>query len=138
MSEQNVEVVQRLFDAVARRDSATVLALYDPEVEWDGSRHRWGEVMRRESVFRGHEELREWSRAYHEMWEHLEDTVEELIDAGVSVVSIVTTRGRGKTSQVDVEWKENSGVWTVRAGRITKVVWFPTRREALEAAGLSE
>jgi ketosteroid isomerase-like protein len=38
MSRENVEVVQRLFDAIGRRDSEAVLALYDPEIEWDASR----------------------------------------------------------------------------------------------------
>ena len=35
MSEENVEIVRRAHDAVARRDTETVLALYDAEVEWD-------------------------------------------------------------------------------------------------------
>ena len=29
-------------------------------------------------------------------------------------------------------------VWTIRNGKVVRVVWFPTREEALEAAGLSE
>jgi ketosteroid isomerase-like protein len=37
MSKENVEVVREIYDAVARRDTETVLALYDPEVEWDFS-----------------------------------------------------------------------------------------------------
>jgi ketosteroid isomerase-like protein len=39
MSQGNVEVVRQLFDAVASRDTATVLSLYDRDLEWDGS-HR--------------------------------------------------------------------------------------------------
>ena len=35
MSWDNVAIVRRLYDAVACRDSATVLAIYDPQVEWD-------------------------------------------------------------------------------------------------------
>lgn len=35
MSEENVEIVRRLFDAAARGDAAAVLACYDPEVEID-------------------------------------------------------------------------------------------------------
>jgi hypothetical protein len=30
----------------------------------------------------------------------------------------------------------HAGVWTLRDGKITRVVWFATREEALEAAGL--
>jgi ketosteroid isomerase-like protein len=37
MSQENVEVVRRVYDAVARRDSAAVLDLYDPEVVLDPS-----------------------------------------------------------------------------------------------------
>jgi hypothetical protein len=29
-------------------------------------------------------------------------------------------------------------VWTIRKGKVIRVVWFPTRADALEAAGLSE
>jgi hypothetical protein len=29
-------------------------------------------------------------------------------------------------------------VWTLRQGRVIRLVWFPTRDHALEAAGLSE
>jgi ketosteroid isomerase-like protein len=138
VSRENLEIVRKLFNAAARRDSATVLSLYDPHVEWDGSRHRWTEVMGEAgSRFRGHEGLRAWSRQYYETWEKIEDELEELIDAGNDVVSVVTTRARGRGSGVEVEWKHNAGVWTIRDGKIVRVTWFPTRAEALEAAGLS-
>jgi ketosteroid isomerase-like protein len=138
MSEENVEIVRRLFEAVARRDSATVLALYDPDVEWDGSRHQWAEILEGPAIFHGHDGLRVWARNYYETWENLEDNIEELIDAGDSVVSIVTTRARGRGSGIDVELKHNAGVWTLRDGRVVRVQWLPNRKEALEAAGLSE
>ena len=38
MSRENVDVVRRVYEAAARRDSATVFALYDTEVELDNSR----------------------------------------------------------------------------------------------------
>ena len=44
MSQENVELVRGIYDAVARRDSESVLALYDPEVEWDMSRGAWREL----------------------------------------------------------------------------------------------
>jgi ketosteroid isomerase-like protein len=54
MSEENV-VVRRLYEAAARRDTATVLSIYDPDFEWDGSRSRWGEVLDEDARFRGHD-----------------------------------------------------------------------------------
>jgi ketosteroid isomerase-like protein len=35
MSEENVELVRRLYEAVAGRDSDTVLSIYHPDLEWD-------------------------------------------------------------------------------------------------------
>ena len=124
MSQENVEIVRRLFDAVAGRDAATVLALYDRDLEWDGSRSRWSELLQAGVSFRGHEGLRRFSRAYYEMWESFHDEIQELIDAGDHVVSVVTTRGRGRASGIDVEWRGNAGVWTIREGKIVKVAWF--------------
>ena len=137
MSQENVEVVRRVYDAAARRDTEAVFSLYDPDVEWDGSRSRWAEVMPRPQV-RGHEELRGVFREYFEMWETLEDDLQELIDAGDYVISVVTSRGRGRISGVEVEWAGNAGVWTIRDGKVVRVVWFSSRKEALEAVGLSQ
>ena len=138
MSQENVEIVRRVYDAAARRDTEEILALYHPDVEWDGTRTRWAEVIPGTSQFRGHEELQKFFRMYYEMWESFEDDVQELIDSGDSVVSVVTSRGRGRASGVDVEWAGNSGVWTIRDGKVIRVVWFPSREEALEAVGLRE
>ena len=139
MSRENVEVVRRIYEASAIRDTDQVLSLYDPEVEWDGSRHRWAEVMAGETRFRGHARLRHFFRRYYEMWESFEYDVEELIDAGEDIIiSVVTSRARGRSSGVEVEWADQVGVWTIRNGRVVRVVWLPTRQDALEAVGLSE
>jgi ketosteroid isomerase-like protein len=56
MSQENVEIVRRVYDAAARHDAATVMALYDPEVEWDNSTGLGG--ITGGGVYRGHEGLR--------------------------------------------------------------------------------
>jgi ketosteroid isomerase-like protein len=136
MSRANVETVRRVYDAVARRDTRSVLALYDPEVEWDMSRGAWGD-LEGGGIHQGHEGLRSWFRKQYEVWEKWEDEPDELIDAGDHVVSVVTSRSRGRTSGVEVE-SHHAAVWTLREGRVVRVTWFPTREEALTAAGLSE
>ena len=102
MSQEDVDVVRRLFDAVANRDTATVLSLYDRDLEWDGSRSRWAEVLQAEASFKGHEGLRRFSRAYYEMWEGFHDEIQELIDAGDHVVSVVTTRATTRLKSTSV------------------------------------
>ena len=138
MSRENVEVVRRLYEAAASRDRSALLAIYDTEVEWDGSRSRWAEVLSGAPTWRGHDQLQTFFRAYYEMWENLEDDLLELIDVGDHVISVVTTRGRGRSSGVEVEWEGQAGLWTIRDGKVVRVVWFPSREEALEAVELRE
>ena len=137
MSEENVEIVQRVYAAAARRDPEAVLALYDLEVEWDNSAGPFSDLFGRR-VYRGHEGLRIFFHEYTETWENLEESLEELIDAGDHVVSVQSTQARGRASGVEVGWKHNAGVWTVGDGKIIRVAWFGSRAEALEAAGLRE
>ena len=138
MSKEDVEIVRRVYDAAARRDAATVFSLYDPKVELDATRlelpHYSGDAG---GTYRGHDGLRGFFREWHEAWSEIEYDYEELIDAGEHVISVVTRRARGRVSGVAVE-RPFALVWTVHDGRVVRVVWFPSRDEALEAAGLSE
>ena len=136
MSQENVGVVRLVYEAVARRDTASVLALYDPDIEIDSSRIPEAQLTGR-SVIRGHEALRELFREWSEAWESVEDDCEELIDAGERVISVVVRRGRGRASGAETTALRVC-VWTIRDGKVLRVVWFPTREEALKAVGLSE
>ena len=60
---------------------------------------------------------------------------QELIDAGDKVISLVVTRGRGRSSGVETELR-HYGVWTIRDAKIARVAWFYSREDALRAAGL--
>ena len=136
MSRENVEIVRRVYEASARRDSAAVLALYDPDVMIDVTHGAVGEVAGR-TIHHGHEGLRTFFRAWYEAWDSVEPDLKDLLQAGERVVSIEITRGRGRASGIEVELQQY-GVWTIRDGKIVRVVWFTTRDDALEAAGLSE
>src|SRR5215210_2022922 len=101
MSQENVEIVRRVYDAAARRDAATVLALYDPDVELDATALGIAAPPGADAgVFRGHEGLRSLFREWHEAWGKIEYDYEELIDAGERVISVVTRHARGRASGV--------------------------------------
>jgi ketosteroid isomerase-like protein len=136
MSQENVEVVRRIYDAVARGDSETVLSLYDPDIEWDMSRGAFGDIGGGR-VYRGHDGLRSFFREQWEAWDRWQDHPEELIDADTHVVSVVRSRARGRTSEAEVE-SVHAAVWTLRQEKVVRVDWLPTREEALEAVGLRE
>ncbi len=135
MSQEDVEIMRRLYEAIERRDSEAVLALYDPDVEWDMSGYPYGEMLDAHS--RGHAGLQAFWRELYEAWGSYEHEVHELIDAGDHVVSIVTDRAQGRASGAEVEIQAY-GVWTISEGKITHVAWYRSRAEALEAVGLSE
>jgi ketosteroid isomerase-like protein len=136
MSQENVELVRRVYEAGARRDAAAVLGFHDPGVEWDISHSPARELMGHR-IYHGHEGLRRFFREWYEAWETVAPDLQELIDAGDDVISVETTRGRGRASGATVTLSHH-GVWTIREGQIVRVVWFGTHSEALEAVGLSE
>jgi ketosteroid isomerase-like protein len=136
MSRENVEIVRRVFEADARRDSAAVLDLYDPAVEWDYSQGPGGDLMGRK-LYRGHDGLRAFFRDWSEAFQAFGFRYEELIDAGDDVISVNAAHGHGRASGTQVEMHQWA-VWSIRGGKIVRVVWFRTRDEALEAVGLRE
>ena len=63
--------------------------------------------------------------------------IDELIDAGDTVVVGSTLRGRGKQSGAEAKftfWQ----TWTIQNGKFARGQGFARREEALEAAGLRE
>ena len=133
MSAENVEVVRRVYEAVSRRDTESVLAFYDPEVTLEAGPGTIGEALGTR-VYRGYDGLRAFDRAWREAFEDLDTFCEETIDAGDKVVTAAKYRARGRGSGVEVEGPLQYGVWTLREGVIVRVVWFATREEAIEAA----
>jgi ketosteroid isomerase-like protein len=119
MSQENVEIVRRIYDAAGRRDAATVLALYDSEVELDCTRLQI--VGFAGGVYHGHDGLRTFFREWHEAWDTVEYDFDELIDAGDHVIAVVTRRGRGRANGAEVELRV-ALVWTLRAGEVVRVV----------------
>jgi len=131
MSQENVEIVGRVFDAYLSGDFETAFALIDPEVEFDVSIRPEGKV------YRGHEGVAEALRTWTGTWEAFRMEVEELIDAGEHVISVERQSGRGRGSGLPLSQTYFS-VFTLARGKITRIVWLQSRAEAFEAAGLRE
>ena len=130
MSQENVEIVRRAFEASVRHDNESVFPLYDPEVEIDLTASGRG-------VYHGLEDIRQWFRDWLSAFEDPSWEVEEWIDAGEHVIAVMRLRGRGKLSRAPAEMVE-AHVWTLRSGRLWRLRVYGTKLEALEAAGLRE
>ena len=135
MSRENVEILRRAWDAFDRGDIDEGLEVFATDVEWDVSRDIWGGIVGG-GHYKGTDGVLAWLRDLYSAWETFEMVAEEVIDAGDDqVIGVLSARGRGRTSGIEVE-HHPGGVTTLREGKIVRVVWFPSREEALEAVGL--
>jgi uncharacterized protein len=131
MSQENVNLVVGAVEA-GRQDPEAFFFILDPEVEWDVS-ERFPDAR----TYHGPEGVREFYRRWIGTFDDFGYEIEEVIDAGDSVIVVLHQWGRGKGSGVMVDnrfWM----VWTVRHGKVVRYRHFSERGRALEAAGLSE
>jgi SnoaL-like protein len=82
--------------------------------------------------------LQEWVEEIDEAFEEWEFRPDEVLDTPSDKVVVLSHAwGRGRGTRLETEMELNV-VYTVARGRITRIEGFLTRREALEAAGLSK
>jgi ketosteroid isomerase-like protein len=136
MSEENVEVVRGIYEAVARHNGVTPFEVYAEDIVWDLSNSR-RTALGIEPVYQGHEGVRQFWRDALSVFGEVNLEVEELIDAGDQVVAVTRERAVGRASGVPVVSIAVS-VWTLADGKVIQVQVFDDRLQALEAAGLSE
>ena len=132
MSQENVEIVRQAWEAYVRRDNEAAFALYDPEIEIDLT----ASPALTARVYRGLNGVGEFFGDWVSAFADVTSEVEEWIDAGERVIAMVHSYGRGKRSGVPVEMLE-AHLWTVRDGKLRRLQTFPTKAEALKAAGLT-
>jgi ketosteroid isomerase-like protein len=129
MSEANVAVVRRMFEAFLRSDAETALAAFDPEVEWDGTNLPDGKISRGIDAVNDH--VARWA----EMWETWECELEDVIDVDDDRV-IVLFRERGR-SKAGLEVDElHAELYMVRDGKIVSRKAFSDGYRALVETGL--
>jgi uncharacterized protein len=131
MSQANVEIVRRQFEAWNAGDMDAFRELCDPEVvmhhvkDWPEP----GPTVGREAVMRFIDQLRD-------TWDA--DTLEvtgEYIHAADRVVASFAWHGLGHGPQSSMEL---TTIYTVRKRKVRSMEFFWDRNEALEAAGLRE
>jgi ketosteroid isomerase-like protein len=136
MSEENVEIVRRSFEAWKRDDLDSFLAEVDPEVVWHTAIE--GTAEGEDTVFRGHDGVRQvWKNYRGEVFGRFEPSEIELIDLSDSVLRLGHLTVIGRTSGVEIE-NEFAQHIQIRDGAIVASRDYLSHAEALEAAGLSE
>jgi|SRR5919109_5457997 ketosteroid isomerase-like protein len=95
----------------------------DDDVEWDVRR-----APDAATVIHGREAVRSFMQRWRHGWERWSFGDDDFLDAGDRVVTIAAASG------VD---PRPAAVWTVRAGKVVRFIWYERARDALEDAGLS-
>lgn len=129
MSEHNVEVVRRGFDAAARGDIDAISGLLADDVRWHGA----GDDQ--EGCHNRRQALQFMRRAL------AEGINVELLDAREARpdrVLVILQRNLPREADASGERPEPHGeILTFRDGKITEMVVYPTAQEAVSAAGPS-
>jgi hypothetical protein len=133
MSQENVEVVKRVIQAVNERDLDRLLAVCDPGVEFHALTRWPGEPP----VLRGHEGAEHLLALLDSEFDEFRAEPQEFIDAGERVAVLAAMSAIGKQSRVPVRFNE-AFVHTISDGRLVRLQVCGTREKALEVAGLSE
>jgi ketosteroid isomerase-like protein len=131
MSQENVELLYRSYDAVNRRELDGLLALMDDDVE------AVSRIAAMEGGLHGHDGMRRWWESWLGAFPDYKIEVDEVRDRGDFVFAALRAQGHGAGSQLPFE----DTLWHASRWRRGKCIWwrvFPTWAEALEAAGLRE
>jgi ketosteroid isomerase-like protein len=137
MSQENVEIIARLYDEFLARPerlaSPELLRFFDPAVEVRQSESLLGT----QGTFHGYEGLRRAGREVFATFRWAHWVPKRLVEAEDRVVATVEFRGVGKESGVRVS-DTVAHLWTLKHGRILAWHVYLDPAEALEAVGLSE
>jgi ketosteroid isomerase-like protein len=134
VSQENVDLIRRMYEASVTGGQDAALAYCHPEVEWIDLMHAPDEPERKIGLVAVREAFEQWDQAF----DTVESQIDEHIDAGDSVVTLSRWRARGKSSGVSTTL-QGAEVYECENGKVVRVTQgFPDRESALKAVGLSE
>jgi uncharacterized protein len=132
MSDENVAVIRRAFDAYTRGDIDAVLALCAEDILVTQAPEVPGVAPQQH----GHAGVLEAFGIWPEQWDDFRVEIERVLaDPGDYVVVVTRQSGRGKQSGVEVE-AAFTFVFAVRGGKIAEWRIFVREDQALAAAGI--
>jgi ketosteroid isomerase-like protein len=132
MDTERVELIERFYEALSRRDVDALLELCDDDIEI----YKAPGVVEMVSDLtpQGRERAAQYLRGWLASWEVYEPVVEHLRESGDVVVALTQVRSRGSGGQFDLD-EQMADVFTVRGRRIARMRLYVSRDEALRAAG---
>ncbi len=133
MSQENVETVKELLTLFEGGDRVRWRDYFAPDIVWDTS----GSTMPAAGIRQGHEEVERFFREWLGAWDDFSFEVHEYIDAGSSVVVVFHQSGIGRGSGIRTD-RDFFAVYDLEDSKVVRYRQYESRREALDAAGVSE
>jgi ketosteroid isomerase-like protein len=132
MPQENIEGIERAYEAMSRLDAEALVALCDPDVEF---RSRIAEAD--DVTYRGHHGVGVYIASLAEVFEWIQTEPLDVIEENDRAVVCNRFRARGRHSGVEVEERFFQAL-RFRDGKVLWWAFYPSKTEALEAVGLSE
>jgi ketosteroid isomerase-like protein len=133
MSQENVEIVQRLFGAVGRGDIEAALELVRADGEWVNPDYAMEPGTRS-----GAGGVRIALTALRDSFADLRFDIDRPVDLDDRVLVTGTFSGVGRASDAAFGPQPFGAVVTLTGGRVRRYEWYLDPDEAREAAGVSE
>jgi ketosteroid isomerase-like protein len=130
MSQANVELVRRVLEHFTATGELP-WEMFDEAIEvYDHDSPDQGAYL-------GHAGYQRWLDDWGSAWAEWGIALEELIDAGNSVLAIIRMSAKGRGSGVEVE-RQDALVYELRNGKIVRCDYYNNKEQALKAVGLEE
>jgi ketosteroid isomerase-like protein len=133
MSQENVEIVKRAFEAFERGDFDAILRACDEDIVITQP----PELPGAPPTQHGHSGVLEAFELWPRQWDDYGIEILQIRDVADRVVVHTRQWGRGKGSGIKLE-APFTFVFTIRSGKIAEWRLFMREEDALEAAGLRE
>ena len=133
MSQENVEIVRRAFEAASDGDVGVWFQAADPDIRV----YPRPEEPDAADEYRGLDGLMEYLTNWYSQWDVYEAEPLEMIDAGEHVLVVARERGRVERTGLEVV-EDFSHSFVVRDGKVVEWHMYDSHAEALEAVGLSD
>jgi ketosteroid isomerase-like protein len=133
MSQENVEIAERAFDAFNRRDVDAFMECVTSDIEFNSAMS--GTVAG--GSLRGREGIEALFADIRDTWEEHRMVIEVIRDLGDRVLGLGRLEGRGKASGVSVD-VPLAVIGDFRDRKVWRTRTYLDHGEALRAAGLSE
>ena len=125
------EIVRSMYAAFHRGDAEAALAHFHDDVEYDATMRVDG------GTGRGREALGETIGRWVGAFDDWREEIEEVREVGDRVCVVLTQRGRGKGTGIDLEARYGV-VYEIDGEKITGMTLYSGPEDALEAAGAGD